>query len=189
MMPLHIDQLRDAISALDAEVDTVIAPFAAQRDRLDTIPGVSKRAAEILLAEIGVDMNRFPSGHLASWAGMCPGNNQSAGKHHSGRTRNGDPWLRGVLGEIATTAARNRKTYLGDRYRRLAGRRGKKRALVAIGHTVLIAAWQMLTHDADYSDLGPEHYARKTSNPHRRATRLLTELHALGYQVSISPAA
>jgi transposase len=161
LMLAHIDQLAATIAALDEEVDREMAPFTAQRDRLDTIPGVSKRAAEVMIAEIGVDMTRFPTaGHLASWAGMCPGNNESAGKHHSGRTRKGDPWLRGILGEVAASAGRSKTTYLGDRYRRLAARRGKKRALVAIGHAVLTAAWQMLSTDTDYVDLGADHYLR-----------------------------
>jgi transposase len=182
-MLTHIDQLAATIAALDVEVDREMAPFTAQRDRLDTIPGVSKRAAEVLIAEIGVDMTRFPTaGHLASWAGMCPGNNESAGKHHSGRTRNGDPWLRGVLGEVAASAGRSKTTYLGDRYRRLAARRGKKRALVAIGHTVIIAAWQMLSTNSDYVDLGADHYLRRTANPARHAGELLTS--ATGFRLS-----
>jgi transposase len=188
LMLTHIDQLSAAIRALDDEVDREMVPFAAERDRLDTIPGVSKRAAEVLIAELGVDMSRFPTpGHLASWAGMCPGNNESAGKHHSGRTRRGDPWLRGILGEIAMTAARNRDSHLGARYRRLAPRRGKKRALVAVGHAVLIAAWQMLTTGTDYTDLGSHHNLRQVSNPARRATQLLAELNALGYRVTLDP--
>lgn len=188
LMLAHVDQLTAAIAALDAEIDTAMRPFAAARDRLDTIPGVGKRAAEVLLAEIGADMSRFPTaGHLASWAGMCPGNNESAGKHHGGRTRKGDPWLRGVLGEIAATAARSRTSHLGERYRRLAARRGKKRALVAVGHTVLIAAWQMLTTGRDYSDLGTDHYTRRVKNPARRAARLVDQLRALGYEAILAP--
>jgi hypothetical protein len=141
----------------------------------------------VLIAELGVDMSRFPTpGHLASWAGMCPGNNESAGKHHSGRTRKGDPWLRGVLGEIAATAARNRDSHLGARHRRLAARRGKKRALVAIGHAVLIAAWTMLSTGTDYTDLGPDHLSRVT-NPARRAAQLLSQLHDLGYRATLEP--
>jgi transposase len=188
LMLAHIDQLAATIAALDEEVDREMAPFTAQRDRLDTIPGVSKRAAEVMIAEIGVDMTRFPTaGHLASWAGMCPGNNESAGKHHSGRTRKGDPWLRGILGEVAASAGRSKTTYLGDRYRRLAARRGKKRALVAIGHAVLTAAWQMLSTDTDYVDLGADHYLRRTGNPARRRAQLLGQLQALGFRVSLEP--
>ena len=188
LMLTHIDQLAATIAALDAEVDAEMAPFTAERDRLDTMPGVSKRAAEVLIAELGVDMSRFPTpGHLASWAGMCPGNNESAGKHHSGRTRRGDPWLRGVLGEIATTAARNRDSHLGARYRRLAARRGKKRALVAVGHAVLVAVWSMLTHRTDYTDLGPDHHLRHVTNPARRTAQLLSQLHDLGYNAILEP--
>jgi len=188
LMLTHIDQLTEAVAALDAEVDAEMAPLTAERDRLDTIPGVSKRAAEVLIAELGVDMDRFPTpGHLASWAGMCPGNNESAGKHHSGRTRKGDPWLRGILGEVAMTAARDRNSHLGARYRRLAARRGKKRALVAIGHAVLIAAWQMLTTNTDYTDLGPDHSLRQVTTPERRAAHLLHQLHDLGFNAVLEP--
>ncbi|MCV2492027.1 IS110 family transposase [Geodermatophilus sp. YIM 151500] len=188
LMLTHIDQLSAAIAALDAEVDAEMAPFTAERDRLDTIPGVSKRAAEVLIAELGVDMSRFPTpGHLASWAGMCPGNNESAGTHHSGRTRKGDPWLRGILGEIAMTAARNRSSHLGARYRRLATRRGKKRALVAVGHAVLLAAWSMLTTGTDYTDRGPDHAPRPVSDPARRVAQLLAQLNALGYRATLDP--
>src|SRR5512144_170331 len=119
---------------------------------------------------------------------MCPGNNESAGKHHGGRARKGAPWLRAVLGEVAASAGRSRTSHLGERYRRLAARRGKKRALVAVGHTVLIAAWQMLTSGRDYADLGPDHYLRCTKNPARRADRLVDELRALGYEAILAPA-
>jgi transposase len=190
LMLTHLDQLGATVAALDEQVDAEMAPYTAERDRLDTIPGVSKRAAEVLSAELGVDMSRFPTpGHLASWAGMCPGNNESAGKHHSGRTRRGDPWLRGILGEIAMTAARSRTSHLGARYRRLAARRGKKRALVAVGHAVLIAAWQMLTTGTDYTDLGADHYPQHVTNPARRAAQLLSQLHDLGYNATLQPIA
>ena len=186
----HIDQLGATIAALDEEVDREMAPFTVERDRLDTIPGVSKRAAEVLIAEMGVDMSRFPApGHLASWAGMCPCNNESAGKHHSGRTRRGNSWLRGILGEIAMTAARSKTGHLGARYRRLATRRGKKRALVAIGHAVLLAAWQMLTTGTDYTDLGPGHHQRRVTNPARRAAQLISQLHDLGFTATLQPIA
>lgn len=172
------------VAALDAEVDAEMAPFVTERDRLDTVPGVSKRAAEVLIAELGVDMSPFPTpGYLASWAGMCPGKN--AGKHHSGRTRRGDPWLRGILGEIAMTAARNRDSHLGARYCRLAARRGKKRALIAVGHAVLIAAWKMLTTGTDYTDLGPDLYLRHVTNHARRAAQLLSQLQDRGYNATL----
>jgi transposase len=149
---------------------------------------VSKRAAEVLIAEIGVDMTRFPTpGHLSSWAGMCPGNNESAGKHHSGKTRKGDPWLRGALGEIATTAARSKTSHLGERYRRLAARRGKKRALVATGHSILVAAWHLLTTGSDYIDLGPDQHRDRPADRTHRTRRLLAELHALGYSATLHP--
>jgi transposase len=122
----HIDHLDDAISRLDDEVDELMAPFADDRDRLATIPGVGKRAAEVIIAEIGVDMTRFPtSGHVASWAGMCPGNNESAGKHLSGRTRRGDPWLSGLVTECGWAARRTKDTYLAAQFWQIARRRGQ----------------------------------------------------------------
>src|SRR5687767_3283553 len=131
----HVDFLDERIARLDAEIAERTRPVADVLERLDTIPGVGRRTAEILAAEIGVDMARFPTAaHLASWAGMCPGNNESAGKRRSGRTRRGNPWLRAALVEAAHAASRAKKTYLGALSHRLAARRGKKKATVAVGH-------------------------------------------------------
>ena len=133
-------------------------------------------------------MTRFPTaGHLASWAGVCPGNNESAGKHHSGRTRKGNSWLRAALGEAAAAGVGTKNTYLQAQYRRLAGRRGKKRALVAVGHTILVATWYMITNGVDYQDLGPTHYLTRI-DPARHTRRLVAQLHQLGYQVRLNPA-
>lgn len=182
----HADTTMDTISA---QIDVEIEPFRHQIERLITIPGISTRIAEIVIAEIGPDMSRFATAdHLASWAGMCPGNNESAGKHYSGRTRKGDSWLRAALGEAAMAASRTKHTYLAARYRRLVTRRGKKRALVAVGHSILTAIWHMLTHNTDYHDLGPDHCTNRIGRT-RQAQRLTTQLTRLGYRVTVEEAA
>jgi transposase len=185
----RIDAINATIARLDAEIDTAMAPFRDTIARLVTIPGVGVRIAEVIIAETGGDMTRFATPEdLCSWAGMCPGNNESAGKHFSGRTRRGDRWLRGALGEAAASAARTKNTYLAARYRRIARTRGNKRALVAVGHTILASAWQLMTHDMDYVDLGPAHFTR-LGDPKRRAQRLVEQLQHLGYTVQLNPAA
>jgi transposase len=183
----RIDAAAATIDAVSARIDDEIAPFQVIVGRLDTIPGVNTRAAQVIIAEIGVDMSRFPTaGHLASWAGMCPGNHESAGKHHGGATRKGDSWLRGALGEAGSGAARSKDTYLQARYRRIASRRGKKRALVAVGHSILTAAWHMIANDTDYNDLGPAYFLTRT-DPARQARRLVGQLHQLGFQTTLNP--
>jgi transposase len=178
--------LTATISELTGEIQTEMEPFQPIRKRLKTIPGVSDRLAENLTAETGGDMSRFPTPQqLASWAGMCPGNNESAGRHFSGRTRKGDRWLRGALGEAAAAAARTKGTYLSARYRRLASRRGKKRATVAIGHYILVAAWYIMRDDVDYADLGADYFDTHAMDPRRTATRLTEQLQALGYRITL----
>ncbi|GGV50713.1 IS110 family transposase [Streptomyces spectabilis] len=182
----------DAVTATEArlseEITRQLAPFHRQIELLATIPGVSTRSAEMILAEIGADMHRFPSAaHLASWAGMCPGNHESAGKHTSGKSRPGDPWLKNALGLAATSAARSKNTYLASRYKRIAIRRGKKRALVALGHTILTSIWHMLTNDAEYADLGADYFLQRTGRA-RQTRRLVSQLNMLGYQVSLQSA-
>ena len=193
----HLAHLEAAQAALDARIDTVIAantseagvPFGRARDRLDTITGVGKRAAETIIAEIGVDMTRFPTaGHLASWAGMAPGNNITGGKRGSGRTTKGDVWLRDVLVECAWAAARSRDTYLAAQFWRLAHRIGKKKAAVAVGHSILIIAWHLLRDDCDYDDLGGDYFTRRADPEHQR-DRLIRRLHDLGYQVTLQKTA
>jgi transposase len=187
MMLERVRSLDAAIDAVTAQVEVEIAPFQAVVDRLDTIPGVNQRAAQVIVAEIGVDMSRFPTAaHLASWAGMCPGNNESAGKHFSGRTRKGDRWLRAVLGEAAAAATGKKDSYPRAQYRRLASRRGKKRALVAVGHSLLIAAWHVIDAEVDYQDLGPLHFLTRV-DPARQTRRLVTQLQQLGYRVELNP--
>lgn len=130
-------------------------PFEHAIARLDTIPGVARRTAEILVAELGLDLTRFPTpGHLASWARMCPGNHESAGKRQSGKTRKGNRALRAALVEAAQAAGRSKRTYLGAQFRRLAARRGKKKAAVAVGHSILIIVYHLLTEGTSYQDLG-----------------------------------
>jgi transposase len=184
----HVEQLERSIAELDAEVDRVIAPFAQARDRLDTITGVGKRAAECIIAEIGVDMSVFPTAaHLASWAGRCPGNNMTGGKRRSGRTRQGNVWLGDILVECAWAAARSRDTYLSAQFWRLARRIGKKKAAMAVSHSILVIAWHLLTDNCDYADLGGDYFVRRDAD--RARQRAVAQLQALGYQVTLQPLA
>jgi transposase len=155
---------------------------------LDTITGVGKRAAEAIIAEIGVDMSVFPTaGHLASWAGRCPGNNITGGKRRSGKPTKGNHWLADVLTECAWAAARSRDTYLAAQYWRLARRIGKKKAAMAVGHSILVIAWHLLTEDCDYHDLGGDFFIRRDTD--RTRQRAVAQLQALGYHVTLQPAA
>jgi transposase len=192
----HTDQLEAAIATLDERIDAVFAtqvneadiPFQRARDRLDTIPGVGKRAAECIIAEIGADMTRFPSAaHLASWAGMCPGNNITGGKRGSGKTTHGDVWLTDILTQCAWAAAHTHDTYLSAQFWRLARRIGKKKAAVAVGHSILVICWHLLTNDTDYDDLGGDYFTRR--NTDRQRDRLITQLQGLGYRVTLDKAA
>jgi len=183
----HIDFLDASLERLSAEIAERVRPFDAARERLQTIPGVGRRTAEGLVAEIGTDLTRFPSaGHLASWAGLCPGNDESAGKRRSGRTRQGSPWLRTALVEAAQAAARTKDTYLATQYRRLAARRGAKRAVVAVAHTILVLVYVLLTREQEsYHDLGSHYFDERDRNVVQR--RLVRRLEALGYTVSLEP--
>jgi transposase len=185
----HIDHLDRAIAVLDDRIEELIAPFADARARLMTIPGVGTRVATTILAEIGADMTRFPTAaHLASWAGVCPGNNESAGKRLSGRTRHGDPWLLDALVEAAWAAARTNDTYLSAQFWRLARRIGKAKAAVAVAHTILVTTYHLLSRNIDYHDLGGDYFTRR-EDPHRRTRRLIAQLQALGHTVTLAPAA
>jgi len=183
----HIDYLDEAIERLSGEVEKVISPFAEQVALLDTIPGVNRRTAETLIAEIGADMGRFPTHrHLASWAGMCPGNNESAGKHRSGKTRKGSKWLRHALVESAGAAARTRGSYFSAQYARLKGRRGHKKAVIAVGHSILIVAYHVLERGQPYSELG-EDYLLLRHSTEAYTNRLVRQLERLGHKVNLEP--
>lgn len=185
----HLDQLDEAIAIVSGNIMEAIAPYQWAVDLLCTIPGVSRRTAECLVAEIGVDMSVFPTaGHLASWAGMCPGNNKSAGYSGPGTTRPGPIWLRQHLLEAAHAAARTRDNHLAARHARIRARRGSKRAAVATGHSILIAAWHILSRREAFQNLGVDYYSSRT-NPEAEARRLLKRLQALGLQVTVQPAA
>jgi transposase len=189
MMLDRVDALTAQIDALTGRIDAVIAPFATQVAQLDEIPGIGKTVAHELIAEIGVDMARFPTpGHLVSWAKFAPKARQSAGKNKPGTTGKGNPWIGGALGEAATGAART-KTFLGSRYHRLARRRGKQRALVAVGNSILVIAWHLLSDpDAHFTDLGPDWHDRLA--PLRRKRQLIAELERLsGMKVTLQQTA
>jgi transposase len=191
MLRLHLDHIDHLDAAtIDEQVEELVAPFADVRERLQTIPGVGQKVADVIIAETGGDMDKFPtSGHLASWAGLCPGNNESAGKRFSGRTRKANVWLQSSLVEAAWAAARTKDCYLAAQFWRLAGRIGKKKAAVAVAHSILVIAYHLMDDpDAVYEDLGPDWFTRR-ANPDARKQRALNQLIALGYDVELTPAA
>lgn len=180
-----LDYLDEAIERLSAEIERVLAPFAVQVELLDTIPGVDRRMAEALIAEIGVDMSRFGSaGRLASWAGICPGQHESAGRQRHGTTRKGSKWLRMHLTQAAKAAARTKGTYLSAQYARLRGRRGGSRATIAVAHSILVAVYYILERGTPYEDLGADWFIRRHS-PERHARKLVHQIEALGFDVQI----
>jgi transposase len=182
-----IDRHTAAINKLTARIEQVIEPFQAFRTLICTIPGISTLTADVIIAETGADMTRFPTAkHLAAWAGTTPGNNESAGKVKSSRTRPGNPYLQGALGAAAMACAQNPRTYYGARYRRIAARRGPKKANVAIQHSMLIAIWHMATTGTLYDDPGADYYTRL--NPERARTRAIHQLEAMGYRVTLDNA-
>jgi transposase len=183
----HVDYLAANIARLDDAVAARLTEHRPAIDRLLTIPGIGARSAEVIVAEIGFDMAQFASAaHLASWAGMCPGNNESAGKRFTGKTRKGDVWLRGVLAECAWSAARTKDTYVSAQFWRLARRIGKQKAAIAVGHTLLVIVYHVLRDEADYHELGGDFFARRTDTRFLQQ-RLIRQLEQLGNRVTLEP--
>jgi transposase len=182
-----IDQHTQAIAELTARIEVVIEPFQGFREPICTIPGISIGIADVIIAETGADMSRFPTaGHLASWAGTTPGSNESAGRVKSTRTRPGNPYLQGALGTAAMAITRSNDTYFAAKYRRIAARRGPVRAIVAVQHAMLIAIWNMGTTGTLYDDPGADFFTRL--HPERAKTRALEQLRSLGYRVTLGHA-
>lgn len=182
----HLEHLEASIAALDVEIDRVMTPFSTARDHLDTITGIGKRAAECIIAEIGVDMTRFSTAaHLASWAGICPGNNITGGKRRSGKTSKGNRWLGEILNQSAVAASHARNTYLAAQFWRLSRRIGRRRATVAVAHSILVITWHLLSKDCDYDDLGGDWFVRRTDTDKRR-DHYIRELQELGYSVNLT---
>lgn len=184
----QIEQQDAMVNRLTERIEEAIAPFRYARDVLVTIPGVSGRVADAIIAETGADMTAFETpGQLASWAGVCPGQNESAGKMKSSRTTHGNKYLKGALGVAALSVAQSKGTFLAARYRRLVTRRGKPRAIVATQHSILVAVWHMLRNGEAYDELGADYYTRR--DPQRTRNRAIHDLEALGYNVAITPTA
>lgn len=182
----HIDYLDEAIARVSEEIEERMRPFEEDIKRLDTIPGVDRRTAEVLLAEIGHDMSRFPTAHhLASWTGMCPGQNETGGKRYSGKTRPGNHWLCQALVEASHAASRSKDTYLSAQYSRLARRRGKKKAEIAVAHSILVIVYHLLTRKEEYRDLGPNYFDERNRQHLQRS--LIRRLERLGYHVALTP--
>jgi transposase len=185
----HVTQLDAAIEQVSAEIEERLRPFEDQLVRLDTIPGVSRRGAEEIVAAIGVDMERFPTHrHLASWAKLCPGTNESAGKRGNAATGKGNPYLREALMEAAWAAGRTKNTYLAAQFHRLKARRGAKRAVVAVAHSILVIAYHILKEEGTvYRDLGPNYFDQRSKEATTK--RSVKRLERLGYKVTLEPAA
>jgi transposase len=182
----QVDSVQKLIASYNARIEEEMAPFAQARDRLQTIPGVDQRTAECMIAELGTNMDQFPSeGHLASWAGLCSGMNESAGKKRSARTRKGSRWLRQTMVQAAWAASHTKTTYLTAQYRRLAARRGRKRALIALAHTILGIVYHVLKKGTEYADLGPDYFERRDTV--RLTRHLVDRLERLGHKVILEP--
>jgi transposase len=182
----HIDAIDAAITQIDQEVDAQVEPFRTAVHLLTTIPGISELSACVILAEIGRDMSRFPTaGHLISWAGLCPKNDESAGKRRSTRMRKGAPWLKTTLVQCAWAAARKKASYLQAQFHRLRARRGAKKAIGALAASILTAAYHMLKNGTLYQDLGPDHFDKRAQG--KQVHRLIDRLRNLGFAVQITP--
>jgi transposase len=183
-----IEELERTVSEFDRRLEVALAPFRDDFERLTAIPGVSTTAAQVILAEIGVDMSRFPTaGHLLSWAGLCPRLDESAGKRRSTRVSKGAPWLKTMLVQCAWAASRSQESYLRAQFLRLKARRGPKKAVMAVAASILTAAYHMLRDKSDYRDLGPDYFVRRDAG--RVAERLARRIRELGYEVQIQKAA
>jgi hypothetical protein len=191
LLRLHlqqIDALDAAIAEIDREVDRAVEPFRADIQLLTSIPGISELSARVILAEIGRDMSRFATaGQLISWAGLCPRNDESAGKRRSSRMRKGAPWLKTTLIQCAWAAARKKGSYLQAQFHRLRARRGGKKAIGAVAASMLTAAYHMLSNGTFYDDLGADHFDRRAKSA--QTNRLVSRLKSLGYDVQITPLA
>lgn len=180
----HIDELTKRIAEMDKIIDEYMIDYENSKKKLIKIPGIGKRSAEIILAEIGQDMSRFPTaGHISSWAGLCPGNNESAGKRRSGRTRTGNKILKSILVECAQSAVLRKNTFYYAQYQRLAMKRGKKRAIVAVAHSMLIGIYYMLKENKEYVDLGVDYYNQ--FNREKKANAYIKKIESLGYKVEL----
>ncbi len=184
----QLQQLEALLKRIEQRIEQVMLPFARQIELLDTIPGVDQRVAQTILAEVGPEMSQFPSAqHLASWAGMCPGSYESAGKRKKATANKANRWLRRALVQAGWAASHTKNTYLSAQFHRLVGRRGKKRALVAVGHSILVSTYHMLKTDSAYKDLGVNHYQQL--QPARLTRHLVKRLEALGHRVILERAA
>jgi len=184
----HIDFLNEEIQTLSKEIESRMRPFEAAIEALDGIPGISRINAEQILCETGIDMSRFPTHrHFASWAALCPGSNESAGKRKSGKTRKGNMALKAALTQAAISASRTKGTYFNAMYHRLAARRGKNKAIVATAHAILVTIYHMLKDGTSYQDLGFNHYDK--INHQATVKRSIKRLENMGYKVTIEPAA
>lgn len=186
---LHqVDELSAVIDQLTVKIEEAVAPFQDACAALETVPGISRNSARVILGEIGTDMRVFSdAAHLASWAGVCPGQNESAGRSKSSHTRGGDAYLKAALGTAALSAIKQKDTFLAVRYRRLYPRRGGSRALVAIEHNIIVAIWHLLANGEVFKELGPNYYAQR--NGSRSPSKAVRELERLGYEVQLSPLA
>lgn len=182
----QIDFLDGKIFILESEIWRQATPFPEITRLWSTIPGVDRLSAATLIAEIGPDMNHFPTaGHLASWAGLCPGNNESADKRKSGKIRHGNPWLRSLLCQVAWAASRTKKTYLSAQFHRLAARRGRKRANIAVAHTILVIAFHLLKENRPYQELGGDYFDQIRAEGLKRY--YVRRLQGLGLEVTLNP--
>jgi len=184
-MLAHAEALETDIADLSTRIEEAVRPFATEVDLLCSLPGVSRRSAEVILAEIGAHMGVFPTaGHLASWAGLCPGQRESAGRRGSARTRKGSKWLRVALVQSARAAARTKDSYLAERYRQVMRRRGDAKAIVAVAHELLVAAHHVLSTATPYVDPGPQALRHRNDDQVRR--RAVRQLESLGLTVTIT---